>query len=113
MKGFLGETVLDSLDGTPYEGFTPQDWALTYIGSYGQIDGGHHKQWVLDQVARILLGTPVVVSIAKWDNDYSEYRFTLSDEASKEYDEWVQDMKGEYDEESEEYEYNYDEGIAP
>lgn len=28
--------------------------ALEMIESYGGIDGGHHKQWVLDQLVRIL-----------------------------------------------------------
>jgi hypothetical protein len=30
--------------------------ALELIASYGQDDGGHHKAWVIDQVARILTG---------------------------------------------------------
>lgn len=30
--------------------------ALDCIVSYGDFDGGHHKQWVLDQVVRILVG---------------------------------------------------------
>ena len=30
--------------------------AMTVISNYGGIDGGHHKQWVIDQVARKLLG---------------------------------------------------------
>ena len=30
--------------------------ALELISSYGGIDGAHHKQWVLDQVVRVLLG---------------------------------------------------------
>ena len=30
--------------------------ALDLIGQYGGIDGGHHKQWVLDQVVRALKG---------------------------------------------------------
>jgi len=28
--------------------------AIEMIENYGGIDGGHHKQWVLDQVMRIL-----------------------------------------------------------
>ncbi len=28
--------------------------AFALIHSYGGIDGGHHKQWVLDQVVRVL-----------------------------------------------------------
>lgn len=30
--------------------------ALTYAWSYGQIDGSHHKMWVIDQMVRALLG---------------------------------------------------------
>lgn len=30
--------------------------ALHYAWSYGQIDGGHHKMWVIDQMVRALLG---------------------------------------------------------
>lgn len=30
------------------------DEALDLVMSYGGIDGEHHKQWVLDQVVRIL-----------------------------------------------------------
>ncbi len=112
MKGYLGETLLESHEDTPYEGFTAQDWAMEYIGRYGQIDGGHHKQWVLDQVARILKGTPVILKLARWDNGHREYRITTG-EPSKEYLAWVEEMKGEYDEENECYEYDYETGGAP
>jgi hypothetical protein len=30
--------------------------AVGLIHRYGGIDGDHHKQWVLDQVLRVLLG---------------------------------------------------------
>ena len=29
--------------------------ALKYAWSYGQIDGSHHKMWVIDQMVRVLL----------------------------------------------------------
>lgn len=32
--------------------------ALEYAGRYGQIDGAHHKMWVIDQMVRALLGVP-------------------------------------------------------
>jgi hypothetical protein len=35
---------------------TPTVNALEVIHRYGGIDGGHHKQWVLDQVVRALTG---------------------------------------------------------
>lgn len=42
--------------------------ALSLIRAYGGIDGGHHKQWVLDQVVRALLGEGVARE--KWVEDY-------------------------------------------
>ncbi len=34
----------------------PSERAAQLISRYGGIDGAHHKQWVLDQVVRILTG---------------------------------------------------------
>jgi len=44
---------------------------------YGVIDGSHHKEWLLDQIARIIKGTKVIVRLAKWDNGHEEFRFEL------------------------------------
>jgi hypothetical protein len=41
--------------------------ALDMIHKYGGIDGGHHKQWVLDQVVRALTGD----KYAKWVEDHN------------------------------------------
>lgn len=106
MEGYLGETELKVQD-TPYKGYKPKDWALLYIFKYGQIDGSHHKTWVLDQVARILNGAPVLIKEARWDNGQIEHRFDVGTSAA--YEKWVQKMK--YDEEGEEY--DYDEGTPP
>lgn len=58
--------------------------ALKQIEQYGGIDGGHHKMWVIDQVARVLTGDG--------------------------YQQWVMEMKaGEDGPET----YSWDEGIAP
>lgn len=35
---------------------TQSEKALDVIFQFGGIDGGHHKQWVLDQVVRHLTG---------------------------------------------------------
>jgi hypothetical protein len=110
-KKYLGETKLDSYENTPYEGWTQQDWAIEYIARYGGIDGDHHKTWVLDQVVRILKGTPVGLRLAKWDDGQQEYRFS-TEESSAEYKEFVEEIK-EWNEETEEYDYEWDEGIAP
>lgn len=108
---YLGEKKVD-VANTPYANFTPNDWAMEYISLYSQIDGAHHKQWVLDQVARILKGTKVILRVARWENGKQEYRFNL-DTPSQEYLDWVNELRGEYDEDSDTYEYDYDEGIAP
>lgn len=79
---------------------------------YSQIDGSHHKQWCLDQVVRILAGTKVIVKLAKWNNGYTKYRYYL-DSPSEQYDAFVKKMKGEYNPEYNEYQYDYDKGIAP
>jgi len=108
MNGYLGETILDVKD-TKFKDLTPFDWAMCYLERYGQIDGDHHKLWVLDQIARIYNETKVIVKLAKWDNGDEEYRFEL-DEPSKKYLDWVDHMK---DGEDGTDTYSYDEGIAP
>ena len=86
-----------------------QVWALNYIESYGGIDGGHHKDWVLDQVARILNGCKIKTCVAKWDCGTEDLRFSVVDE-SKSYISWVKDLKnGEDGPET----YGYDIGIPP
>lgn len=91
---YLGEELVTDLTGTDYEGFTPTQWALEYIFRYGQIDGDHHKTWVLDQVARILCGTPVIVKKASWGTNSAnvrlvEYRHDTAEEPSVKYEAWV------------------------
>lgn len=57
---------------------------LDIIEQYGSIDGNHHKQWVLDQVIRIL--------------------------TEEEYEKWIKEFKdGEDGPET----YDWDEGIPP
>lgn len=111
MTQYLGEEIVDIV-GTDFENHTPKDWAMYWIESYGQIDGGYHKAWVLDQVARILKGTPIIVKLAKWKDGQKEYRVSL-DNPSQDYIVWVNEMLGEHDKENDEYEYEYDTGIAP
>ena len=112
-RNFLGQFDVN-ISETPYANYTKSDWMMEYIQSYGQIDGSHHKQWVLDQVARIHNGTKVILQVAKWDDGLEEYRYWL-DEPSQEYIDWVKVMKGAWieSEDYEGWEYDYDEGIAP
>ncbi|AGR48058.1 hypothetical protein PHIM7_332 [Sinorhizobium phage phiM7] len=106
-------TFLMELDETPFEQFTPADWAMYFIQRYGQFDGPHHKAWVLDQVARILKGTPVIISQARWTDHDPEWRIYTATDPSDEYKVWRRLMLGDWDEDTQEFEYGYDEGIAP
>lgn len=110
MNGYLGEFDVD-ISNSPFADYSKQDWAMRIIEQYGQFDGSHHKAWVLDQVARILKGTSVIVKEAKWDNGNSEYRISLT-KPSQDYLDWVAEMLGEQDEDGG-YEYDYDEGSPP
>lgn len=110
MEGYLGETPVDVAAHPEYSRFTQADWAMLFIEKYGQIDGGHHKAWVLDQAARILKGTPVVVTQARWENGQTEDRFVVA-EPSQAYLDWVEAML--VRDETGEPQYDYDAGIAP
>ena len=113
MNGYLGEFSVDVATHPEYSKYTVADWAMVFVEKYGQIDGSHHKLWVLDQVARILKGTPVIVVQARWENHPPEYRFTVARVTSEGYKAWVKEMRGQYNACQDEYEYGYDEGIAP
>lgn len=98
---YLGETKVP-ISESPFANYTPADWAMEFIERYGQIDGEHHKLWVLDQVARILKGCPITVSVAKWDDSEPEWRFQVGKQ-SDEYKRWARNMAKD----------GYDKGIAP
>jgi len=111
MEGYLGETPIDIASHPVFASFTPTDWAMKWIAMYGGIDGEHHKTWVLDQVARILLGAKVDVEEARWENGHSEYRYSLAEPPTA-YAEWVDRMLGGTEPDGSR-EYGYDVGIPP
>ncbi len=82
---------------------------MYFLERYGGIDGAHHKDWVLDQIARVMKGSLIVIKVAKWSNGQEEFRINLRD-PSKEYLDWVIEM---CDGEDGANTYSYDEGIAP
>jgi hypothetical protein len=104
MEGYLGEFPVD-ITTSEYADWQPAQWALYYIERYGAIDGDHHKTWVLDQIARILHGTPVIVTEARWDDGKIEHR-VITGAATDTYHMWCDSMM---DEDSE----DYDIGIPP
>ena len=82
--------------------------ALDVILRYGGEDEAHHKQWVLDQVVRILTNCPTVQQTGLSAGGTTYTYDTLSE--SPEYLEWVRHRKaGENGPDT----YEWDEGIAP
>ncbi len=63
--------------------------ALEILFRWSQIDGAHHKDYAIDQILRALTGT------------------------EENYEEFVKDFQGEYDEYEDEYDYPWSKGIAP
>ncbi len=102
MSDYLGEFEVG--EDNPYSAYTPSDWVMEYINSYGGISGGHHKDWVLDQCMRILKGTPMLLKEARWADGKSEYRFNTG-EPSQAYLDYVKEVKNSG--------YSYEEGVAP
>ncbi len=94
---------------TPFSCYSAKDMAMHFIGEYGHIDGDHHKAWVLDQVARALLGAPGKFTMTE-HGDECDYSVTMGE--SEEYRYWVKAMCGDEDENGD-AEFDYDEGIAP
>lgn len=43
---------------------------LNLIYKYGGIDGGHHKQWLIDQIVRVLLNSEK--KYVEWVKTYCE-----------------------------------------
>jgi len=107
MEGYLGETPVIIAESA-FKDYTPSDWALYYIEKYGGFDGAYHKDWVLDQVARILNGAEITVVKATWENGTENYRVSVGE--SDQYHEWVRNLK---DGEDGPDTYGYEEGIAP
>ena len=109
---FLGTFDVDVSTHPVYSQYTQSDWAMLFIEEYGQIDGSHHKQWVIDQVARILKGTPVNVSVSKYTDGLEYYNFNTQEPPSQQYLDWVTSMLGEQYQDGS-YEYGYDIGVNP
>lgn len=92
MEGYIGEYEID-IKETPFANYGPTEWALYFIERYGGINGEHHKQWVLDQTARILNGTPIIVAEARWLGGQRELRVHTDRPASKHYLSWIAEMQ--------------------
>lgn len=85
--------------------------AKAFAFSYGQEDGAHHKMWVIDQMVRALTGCPLVIE-NKQLLDGKSFSYSYQDK-SKEYEKFIKEHKGGWNKAYQEYEYDWDEGIAP
>ena len=103
MEGYLGEH-----DVSHEHSMSPHDGALLFIQLYGGFSQSRHKDWVLDQVARILNGAPVIVKEAAWENGHTELRYTVG--TCDKYDEWVAELKSDGDDPEA---WGYELGSAP
>lgn len=112
MAKYLGEKLVNQNDVEEFKSFSQSDWAMYFIEQYGGFDGAHHKAWVIDQVARLLKGMPVIIKLATWDDGNQEYRVTVSKEESTEYKKWRIKMSDDCESEFL-YEDDYNEGIPP
>jgi hypothetical protein len=67
--------------------------ALQMISDFGDTDGGHHKQWALDQVVRILTDCPEVIKESKYmiGEEHKTYTYTVLG-TSDEYHEWLREF---------------------
>lgn len=45
------------------------DEAATFAHRYGAIPGDHHKQWVIDQMLRAILGPEYGDFVARWEDE--------------------------------------------
>lgn len=90
MPRYLGSTSIDVTTDPRFKNWTTKDFAMEFITRYGQIDGEHHKSWVLDQVSRILLGSPIEANQRCWarpdESIITEVDFTVG--SSESYRKW-------------------------
>jgi hypothetical protein len=82
--------------------------ALELARQDGQIDGAHHKMWVIDQMVRALTGCPMVLMKG---SDYGGKPFEYEAQGeSEEYRQLIADAKAGEDGADT---YSWDTGIAP
>jgi hypothetical protein len=78
------------------------------IAEAGQLDGAHHKMWVIDQMVRALTGCPTITKTA---NDYRGVPYQY--EALGESDEYRARIAAYRDGEDGPETYDWDEGVPP
>lgn len=90
LNDYLGSKIIEAKE-TPFKDYTEKDWALYFIDNYGQYESTNEKAWVLDQVSRILNGSPVEIHEASWSNGNTEYRIIVG-KPSVAYNNWLENQ---------------------
>jgi hypothetical protein len=91
MIGYIGETVVD-IKKTIYAHYEKHDWAMLWIEMHNEFYENSQKDWLTDQISRILQGNKIIMKEAKWKNGNNELRFTLA-EPTEEYLKWSEEIK--------------------
>lgn len=82
--------------------------AIDYAVRYGQIDGAHHKAWVIDQMVRALTGCPVLI------HEHRDRNGTVTtDEEQLDGDEYRDLIAHACDGDDDPDTYSWDEGVPP
>ncbi len=84
------------------------DKAIKLAVRFGQIDGLHHKQWVIDQMVRALTMCPEVRVVAV-DGNGAEYSYVMLGESEA----YIDIVRRACDGEDGPDTYSWDTGIAP
>ena len=91
MIGYLGETVVD-VNKTIYSHYEKHDWVMLWIEMYHEVYESSQKDWLIDQISRILKGNKIIMKEAMCENGNNELRFTLA-EPTEEYLKWSEEIK--------------------
>lgn len=87
--------------------------ALEYATN-GQIDGAHHKLWVIDQIVRALTGCPMVMKTNPYGSTPDGKGFmAIQYEGQGESEEYIEFIRAYKDGDDGADTYSWDEGIAP
>ncbi|MEJ7687452.1 MAG: hypothetical protein WKG52_10900 [Variovorax sp.] len=98
MTRYVGTVPVDKASHPRFATYRTGDWASHFIAEYGVLPNEGHKAWLIDQVSRILHGTPVVVGQARWTDGRKEDRIWLASPSPR-YMQWRKSLRlSEYDE---------------
>jgi len=88
MEDYLGA---DDISDEYIQSKSKDEIILDYITMYRGIDAAHHKDWLLDQITRIVHDGVPDTKRATWENGHTELRLSFVSGSNK-YWEWRSDL---------------------